>query len=173
MNNKKGFTLVELLAVIVILALIMSIAVISIGGVLDGAKKDTFKETAASIIDGVKKQLLINNALEEGNYYFYSTILDRGGKESPFGGNISYYAGTCADASKIGDGTMVCKATGTMSCSVTSSTASTSYIHIDSNKAASICLTAGAGKKYIDITHGTEVNLLNKNNYDMLKDASA
>ena len=32
--NKKGFTLVELLAVIVILALIMSIAIVSIGGIL-------------------------------------------------------------------------------------------------------------------------------------------
>ena len=40
--NKKGFTLVELLAVIVVLAIVMGLAVVAISGVLDNARKATF-----------------------------------------------------------------------------------------------------------------------------------
>ena len=75
MKNKKGFTLVELLAVIVILALIMSIAIVSIGGVLKSSRESTFKETALSIINGVKMQLTVANQLKEGNYYFNSSYI--------------------------------------------------------------------------------------------------
>jgi len=42
-NNKKGFTLVELLAVIAILAIILLIAVPAILGVIDEARKNAFK----------------------------------------------------------------------------------------------------------------------------------
>ena len=165
MKNKKGFTLVELLAVIVILALIMSIAVISIGGVLDKAKADTFKETGASIIDGVKKQLLINNRLDEGYYYVYSTILEKGGQTSPFGGGIAYYTEACNGSNEEKIGTMVCKTT-----SKTCSDSAKVFVHIASDKTASICLTAGSGKKYIkDVAGtgtvaGTEANLLGTDN---------
>lgn len=162
MNNKKGFTLVELLAVIVILALIMSIAIISIGGVLDSAKTSTFKETAASIIDGVKKQLLINNALTDGDYYFSKGVLDRGGSESPFGGTLTIpdtlstaSGGNCAGGTLIG--TNICR----LASAVSNCTATTtpSYIRIsNSGKTASICLTAGSGNKFINL--GTETALL-------------
>ena len=57
--NKKGFTLVELLAVIVILALIMAIAVYSISGILQSSREGVFKDTAISVIRGVKNQLRV------------------------------------------------------------------------------------------------------------------
>ena len=44
-KNKKGFTLVELLAVIVILAIIMVIATQQIGKVIQGARADSFVES--------------------------------------------------------------------------------------------------------------------------------
>ena len=44
-KNKKGFTLVELLAVIVILAIIMVIATQQIGKVIAGARADSFVES--------------------------------------------------------------------------------------------------------------------------------
>ena len=91
MKNKKGFTLVELLAVIVILALIMSIAVVSIGGVLQGTRQSTFRESAAGIIDGVRQQLLLHNSLTAGDYFFRKGILEKGGDESPLGGKIAYF----------------------------------------------------------------------------------
>ena len=39
-KNQKGFTLVELLAVIVILGIIAAIAIPSIGGIIDKSKED-------------------------------------------------------------------------------------------------------------------------------------
>lgn len=49
--NKKGFTLVELLAVIVVLAIIMVIAVPTILGNLNIAKKKSFQLEAQRILD--------------------------------------------------------------------------------------------------------------------------
>ena len=152
MKNKKGFTLVELLAVIVILALIMSIAVISIGGVLQSTRQSTFKETAASIVDGVQKQLLVANELKAGDYVFKDTIIEKGGDKSPLGGDIKY-AETAADGivadNQIGT-SPVYRANGTMTCSDTGP----SFVHVtyDENTykyTYSICLAAGQHEYYI------------------------
>lgn len=56
MKNKKGFTLVELLAVIVVLAIIMIIAIPSVLTAMDNAKKNSFKIFA---------QRAIQRAMEE------------------------------------------------------------------------------------------------------------
>jgi type IV pilus assembly protein PilA len=53
LKNKKGFTLVELLAVIVILAVILAIAVPSISGVMDSAKQSAFEDNVKLIIKGI------------------------------------------------------------------------------------------------------------------------
>ena len=55
--NKKGFTLVELLAVIVILAIILLIAVPNIMGVVDGAKKDAYASSVMSIINAAELKI--------------------------------------------------------------------------------------------------------------------
>ena len=49
-KKKKAFTLIELLAVIVILAIIALIVTISIGRLLDNAKKETFKESVIGVL---------------------------------------------------------------------------------------------------------------------------
>lgn len=49
--NKKGFTLVELLAVIVILALLMVVAASSIGSALDNSRKKTLKIAAQKFLN--------------------------------------------------------------------------------------------------------------------------
>lgn len=54
-NNKKGFTLVELLAVIVILAIIALIATPIILNVIDDAKTNSAKNSAYGYIDAVEK----------------------------------------------------------------------------------------------------------------------
>lgn len=85
-NNKKGFTLVELLAVIVILALIMGIAVVSMSGVLSSSREKAFQETAAGVIHGLRQRLLIDNASgSAGTYKISADILESGGKQSPYG----------------------------------------------------------------------------------------
>ncbi|KDR93813.1 prepilin-type N-terminal cleavage/methylation domain-containing protein [Peptoclostridium litorale DSM 5388] len=54
MNNKKGFTLIELIVVIAVLGLIAAIAVPRIGGVTGKAKTNSDKQEIA----------ILNNALE-------------------------------------------------------------------------------------------------------------
>ena len=63
-NEEKGFTLVELLAVIVILAVIALIAVPTILGVIDKAKKESFKRTLEGILKAAElyqAQLYLND----------------------------------------------------------------------------------------------------------------
>ena len=152
MKNKKGFTLVELLAVIVILALIMSIAIISIGGVLQSTRQSTFKETAASIIDGVQKQLLVANELKAGKYVFKDTIIEKGGEDSPLGGKI-VYAKDANDGIKADNqiGTSpVYRASDTMTCNDTGP----SFVRVDYDEDTYkytyyICLAAGKNEYYI------------------------
>ncbi len=126
-DNKHGFTLVELLAVIVILALIMSVAVVSMGSVMDNARRSTFKDSAAAIIDGVRTQLTVANRLYDDankgiNYaagvtiYFKKDLLDQGATESPLGGEIDYYASDNNEVpvSSINDPTSSANAEGKM-----------------------------------------------------------
>ena len=53
--NKEAFTLIELLAVIVILSLIMGIAVFSMSGVLDSSKTNAKNRNIEGILDAVSK----------------------------------------------------------------------------------------------------------------------
>jgi type IV pilus assembly protein PilA len=58
LKNKKGFTLVELLAVIVILAIILAIAVPGISGIINSAKKGSFESDVKMIITGIEYTVL-------------------------------------------------------------------------------------------------------------------
>ena len=62
--NKKGFTLVELLAVIVILALIALIATPIILNVINDAKKQAAKDSAYGYMDAVEKYI-VSSELED------------------------------------------------------------------------------------------------------------
>ncbi len=174
LKNKKGFTLVELLAVIVILALIMSIAIISMNGIMDSAKYSTFKETGLQIINGVRDQLILANELNGDTsftgagqtYYFESKIVEKGGKSSPLGGEIQYLSET-AGYTKIGMMGIYRSENPTATCSPSGK----SFVRVKrdagkSNFEYSICLTAGADHYYLD---GTEAELLNSNNTDVVK----
>lgn len=58
-NNKKGFTLIELLTVIAILAIILLIAAPTILGVLDKAKKNTFRNQVLLYVESMKTQMAL------------------------------------------------------------------------------------------------------------------
>jgi len=62
-NRKKGFTLVELLAVIVILAIILVIAVPKVMSVIEDSKKATLESTAKMIASSAEKQKVQNTVL--------------------------------------------------------------------------------------------------------------
>jgi len=53
-KNKNGFTLVELLAVIVVLAIVMGIAAVAMTNILDNMRKNTFVADAEQFIEGAK-----------------------------------------------------------------------------------------------------------------------
>lgn len=59
--RKNGFTLVELLAVIVIIAIILAIAVPAIGGLIESARRGSFESDAKMIIKAVEYKLLQDN----------------------------------------------------------------------------------------------------------------
>ena len=72
MKEKKGFTLVELLAVIVILALIALIATPIILNVINDAKKQAAKDSAYGYMDAVEKYIvsseLEDESIQDGIY---------------------------------------------------------------------------------------------------------
>lgn len=67
MKRKKGFTLVELLAVIVILAVILVIAVPRITDVINNSKKASFESSAKTIISQAEKKKMENEVLGNNN----------------------------------------------------------------------------------------------------------
>ena len=74
-NKKNGFTLVELLAVIVILAIILVIAVPKVMSIIEDAKKGTLESTAKMIASQAEKKKIENAVLEnEGNITCESVV---------------------------------------------------------------------------------------------------
>ena len=62
MRSNKGFTLVELLAVIVILAIILSIAVPSISGIIRSSTKGSFESDAKMVLQAIEYKKLENDS---------------------------------------------------------------------------------------------------------------
>lgn len=63
MKKRNGFTLVELLAVIVILAVILIIAVPTISTVINDAKESSFKSSAKMLLSSAEKDYMSKTAL--------------------------------------------------------------------------------------------------------------
>ena len=93
--NKKGFTLVELLAVIVILALLMVVAASTVGNVQENAKKNSLKTEAQKLINSAYQEAQ-SEVMLTGNYsapqtkhgtdgkYTYSVIVSTSGNVTEF-----------------------------------------------------------------------------------------
>lgn len=100
--NKKGFTLAELLAVIVIMGILMMVAIPSISRVIENSRKDAFVDIAKSYANAVitawtSENLtcegIVSSAVDDGDYYILintkeaassalQVLLEQGGKSS-------------------------------------------------------------------------------------------
>ncbi len=123
-KNRKGFTLVELLAVIVVLAIVMSIAVVAITTVIDNARKSSFVMDAKQFLNGAITLVEaddLNNLLGTGGTATYAPKCVAGsgstkyipvadievragtGEKSPYGTN--YIKGTKGSVTESQPGT--------------------------------------------------------------------
>ncbi len=103
--NNKGFTLVELLAVIVVLALLMVVATTSIGSALSSAKKkalqsetqkllsQTYKDVQSEILMGIVGNVDIVKSGDDGDYT-YKIVFDKTGAVKSY--CVLYTAGKMA-----------------------------------------------------------------------------
>ena len=102
MKNNKGFTLVELLAVIVIMGILMMVAIPSVTRTIENSRKDTFVDIAKSYANAARNMWTTDNltcngtvssAVDDGDYYILinsketakdslPTLVDQGGKSS-------------------------------------------------------------------------------------------
>ncbi len=79
MKKKNGFTLVELLAVIVVLAIIMIIAIPSVLEVMNTARKKSFSMYVNKVVSGVQTQYVYDSnsgAIQGAGYYVYNIKTD-------------------------------------------------------------------------------------------------
>ena len=90
LRNKKGFTLVELLAVIVILAIILAIAVPTISSIIKSQRKSAFETGVKMLIRGIDYQILQGTTVYD-NAATTNVVLSPAEKQA-LGANATDYA---------------------------------------------------------------------------------
>lgn len=78
--NKKGFTLVELLAVIVIMALLVAVAIPAVTRYLETARKGTYYDNIQAAVGAVRNDITASMVSRSNSIYYIGTI---GGTAQP------------------------------------------------------------------------------------------
>ena len=106
MKNKKGFTLVELLAVIVVLAIIMIIAIPNVTEAMNNSKKSSLvleaKKAYSAAVQMVASDELLNGSINAKTCYTFSYLdIKGGGKYSGYVTVDTTAAGANTISSKV------------------------------------------------------------------------
>ena len=128
-KNSKGFTLVELLAVIVIMGILMMVAIPAITRTIENSRKDSFVDIAKSYANAARNMWttdnltcngVVSSAVDDGDYYVLinsketakdslPTLVDQGGKSSwgnrDVNGYVRVNVSTTAGIDSNNDGT--------------------------------------------------------------------
>ena len=124
MKNNKGFTLVELLAVIVIMGILMMVAIPAVTRTIENSRKDTFVDIAKSYGNAARTLWTSDNlncdgttssAVDDGNYYILinsrttakdrvPVLVDQGGKSSWGNRDVNGYVRVNVSTTKGIDG---------------------------------------------------------------------
>jgi type IV pilus assembly protein PilA len=106
-KNQRGMTLVELLAVIVILGIISAIAVPSIGGLIDNTKKDAHVANAQQMVNAARLAITSDVNLQKDTIYLPLAYLESQNYletvDDPDGDSTTYKKGS----NKVEDSTFV------------------------------------------------------------------
>ncbi|WP_061808967.1 type II secretion system protein [Rossellomorea vietnamensis] len=91
-RDQRGFTLVEILAVIVILGIVFSIAVISLGGTKERAEADVCAANRLELAKQYGGHLALKG-VEHSDVVFHAFLREFGSELCPVGGVIDYMDG--------------------------------------------------------------------------------
>ena len=76
LKNERGLTLIELLAVVVILGIISAIAIPSIGGLINNSKKDAHLANAQMMVNAAKVAMTADEDIITEGKITYKNLLD-------------------------------------------------------------------------------------------------
>lgn len=102
-NKEEGFTLVELLAVIVILGIILAIAIPSIGGVINKATGDSKEAEQGLIVDAGRLYLTANG----GDEVSVEKLVEEGYLEERDSKNLADYLNSDHEVVKVKDSKVI------------------------------------------------------------------
>jgi prepilin-type N-terminal cleavage/methylation domain-containing protein len=74
--KNEGVTLIELLVVIIVISIIASFSLVSVGNIIENAKEDSFLNTANTMIDSSKNAFMLNDSLWDDDKATMQELID-------------------------------------------------------------------------------------------------